>query len=141
MTVYFFSRHIAQQEMVSDLGGEINTQFPGTISNIRKNRESGKITFTQTIGFGDDAKITQETVEPDAVFVVVAPLPIQAEWLGAGVSTLLAPQNKREVDGGGNVTFNYSGLLHIKKIIVESEQWSGVAVSTEQKAKERALLS
>ena len=140
-TVLFFSRHQAQDTMVKDLGGKIDSQFKGTISNIRRDRESGMISFTETIGFGEEQKTENHVVDPNnSIFVVVAPLPIQAQWLQAGVKILLAPQNNRIVDSEGNVTFNYSGLLHIQEIKVVSEQWAGVTPSFEQKAEERAKL-
>lgn len=148
--VYFFSRHNPTPEMVADLGGSLTQQFMGSIKDIRSgvNQDSTKIiTFTESplpTREEQEAGITPAEVKwsipADSVVVAVAPLPLQIDWLKAGVSTFLVPQNNRVVLEDKSVVFNYAGLLHIKSIVVESEQWAGAAPSLEQKHSERSAL-
>lgn len=126
--VYFFSRHEAQPQMVADLGGTIHSQFRGTLSMVR--REGDSIKFTDSIE-------GESSIPADSIVVAVAPLPLQEAWLKAGVSVLLIPQNNREITADGAVTFNYAGLLQVCEIKVVTRQWSGEAVTPEQKIQER----
>lgn len=128
MEVYFFSRHEANSEMIDHLGGIINFQFRGNISQIK--REGDTISFLDSI-----EGICKISV--NSIIVIVAPLTLQASWLEAGIDTLLVPQNNRQVDEKGVVTFHYSGLLRVKKIIIKTEQWAGSAPTIEQKSIER----
>lgn len=139
-TVYFFSRHEAQQKMVDDLGGNVSKHFKGTISNVHGVLGQNKIKFTETIGFGDDAVVNDYEVVKNAIFVIVGPLPLQMQWLQSGVEILLTPQNQKEIDKEGKTIFKYSGLLHVKEVRIVSEQWSGTAPTLEQKIKERSVL-
>jgi hypothetical protein len=52
---------------------------------------------------------------------------------------LLIPQTKREVIDG-NTVFFYTGLLWMKRIIIDAEQWAGMPPTTEQKHAERSAL-
>ena len=135
MKAYFFSRHTADEKMVEHLGGKIAAQYTGTISGIKK--EGNKISFTETLLDGGE-KITH-TIESESIVVAVCPLPLQIEWLKAGV-TLLIPQTKREVENGNSV-FKYCGLIHVKKVEIITEQWAGEPVSSEQKHLERVALN
>lgn len=144
LNVYFFSRHTATAEMVADLGG-ITEQFKGSIKDIRANGD--QITFTESplpTKEEQEAGVVPADVKwaipADSIVVAVAPLPLQIDWLKAGVGTFLVPQNNRVVLEDKSVVFNYAGLLHIKKIEVVSEQWAGAAVSVEQKHAERSAL-
>lgn len=134
--VYFFSRHEAQEAMVSDLGSSITQQFRGTISNIK--RVGDNIEF-QEIPLGETAPVVH-TIPANSIVVAVAPLPLQEAWLRAGVATFLSPQNKRETTKSGEVVFNYAGLLQVLKIEVVTQQWVGSAVSLEDKHAERSAL-
>ena len=135
MNVYFFSRHEAQAQMTSDLGG-ITQQFKGTISNIRRNGDA--IEF-QEIPLGESEAIAH-SIPANSIVVAVAPLPIQEQWLKGGVSVFLAPQNRRETTDSGEVIFNYAGLLRILKIEVVTEQWVGASPTLEEKHLERSAL-
>ena len=135
MNVYFFSRHEAQEAMVADLGGKIDAQFRGTISNIK--RKDGTVSFDE-VPLGESSPITHHIPE-NSIIVAVCPLPLQQAWLQAGV-TLLLPQNRRETTSSGEVVFNYAGLLRVKKICVETEQWAGATPTVEQKHSERSAL-
>ncbi|ATW59392.1 hypothetical protein Cl131_gp124 [Aphanizomenon phage vB_AphaS-CL131] len=108
MNVYFFSRHEAQDQMIADLGGTIAQQFKGTISNVVS--DGDRIKFLE-MPLGETDAIAH-SIPKDAIAVMVAPIPVQESWLKAGISVLLAPQNRREtVDGA--VIFSYSGLLRV----------------------------
>jgi hypothetical protein len=133
--VYFFSRHEAQQQMVYHLGG-INQQFKGTISGVK--RVGDNIEF-QELPLGETTPVVH-TIPFDSVIVTVAPLPIQEAWLKAGVSLLLAPQTKRQATESGETVFLYAGLLRIKRIIVDTEQWAGAPVSLKDKHSERSAM-
>ncbi|MFM6253373.1 MAG: hypothetical protein ACKPEQ_30240, partial [Dolichospermum sp.] len=63
---------------------------------------------------------------------------LQQQWLEAGVRFLLIPQNKKETVNG-EIVFLYSGLLRMKGIIIDSEQWSGIPVSLQEKHLERQI--
>ena len=136
MNVYFFSRHEAQAQMVADLGGTIAQQFKGTISNIV--RDGDNIKFLE-MPLGESEAIAH-SIPKDSIVVAVAPLPIQEQWLKAGVSVFLAPQNRRETTDSGEVIFNYAGLLRILKIEVVTEQWVGASPTLEEKHLERSAL-
>ena len=137
MNVYFFSRHTASQKMIADLGGTITNQFTGTISNIK--RVGNSIEF-QELELQEKC-VTKHLIDVDSIIVAVAPLPLQIEWLNAGLQTLLIPQTTRSFDSSGSVVFSYSGLKRLKSIIIDSEQWSGVAPTVEQKHAERSALA
>lgn len=113
--VYFFSRHEASLLMIEHLGREIDLQFRGTITNIR--REEIAIQFDEII----DGEMTQYQIPRDSIVVAVAPLELQMAWLAAGVHRLLIPQVHRQVNLDGNVVFTYTGLKWIKSIVVEWE--------------------
>ena len=135
MNVYFFSRHEAQPQMIADLGGTITQQFKGTISNIVK--DGDRIKFLE-MPLGETDAIAH-SISKDAIAVMVAPIAVQESWLKAGISVLLAPQNRREtVDGA--VIFNYSGLLRVLKVEVITEQWMGVTPTVDEKHLERSAL-
>ncbi len=136
MNVYFFSRHEAQPQMITDLGGTITEQFKGTISNIVKDGDN--IKFLE-IPLGETEAV-DHSIPKDSIAVVVAPLPIQDLWLQSGVAILLSPQNKRETTKDGQVLFNYAGLLRVLKIEVVTEQWVGLAPTIEDKHLERSKL-
>lgn len=136
MNVYFFSRHEAQPQMVADLGGTITEQFRGTISNISK--DGDHIKFLE-IPLGETEAVAH-SLPANSIVVAVAPLPIQEQWLKAGIAVFLAPQNKRETTEEGQVIFNYSGLLRILSIQVVTEQWVGLAPTIEDKHLERSKL-
>ncbi len=135
MNVYFFSRHDAQPQMITDLGGTITQQFKGTISNISKDGDS--IKFLE-IPLGETEAVSH-SISKDSIVVAVAPLPIQEQWLKAGIAVFLAPQNKREVIDGVT-TFRYAGLLRVLKIEVVTEQWTGASPTIEDKHLERSKL-
>ena len=136
MNVYFFSRHEAQPQMITDLGGTITEQFRGTISNISKDGDS--IKFSEiTLG---ETEAVSHSIPKDSIVVAVAPLPIQEAWLKAGIEVFLAPQNRKETTEDGQVIFNYSGLLRILKIEVITEQWTGASPTIEDKHLERSKL-
>ena len=136
MNVYFFSRHDAQQQMITDLGGTITEQFRGTISNITKDGDN--IKFLE-IPLGETEAVAH-SIPKDSIVVAVAPLPIQEQWLKAGIAVFLSPQNKRETTEDGQVIFNYSGLLRLLSIQVVTEQWVGLAPTIEDKHLERSKL-
>ncbi len=136
MNVYFFSRHDAQQQMITDLGGTITEQFKGTISSIVK--DGDHIKFLE-IPLGETASVSH-SIPKDSIVVVVAPMPIQDLWLQSEVAILLSPQNKRETTKDGQVLFNYAGLLRVLKIEVVTEQWVGLAPTIEDKHLERSKL-
>ena len=135
MNVYFFSRHTASQKMIADLGGTITNQFTGTISNIK--RVGNSIEFLEL----QEKCVTKHLIDVYSIIVAVAPLPLQIEWLNAGLQTLLIPQTTRSFDSSGSVVFSYSGLKRLKSIIIDSERWSGVAPTVEQKHAERSALA
>jgi hypothetical protein len=135
MNVYFFSRHDAQPQMITDLGGTITEQFKGTISSIVK--DGDHIKFLE-IPLGE-TKAVSHSIPKDSIVVVVAPLPIQEQWLKTGIAVFLAPQNKREVIDGVT-TFRYAGLLRVLKIEVVTEQWVGASPTIEDKHLERSKL-
>lgn len=136
MNVYFFSRHEAQSQMITDLGGTITEQFKGTISNISKDGDN--IKFLE-IPLGETEAVAH-SIPKDSIVVAVAPLPIQEQWLKAGIAVFLAPQNKRETTEDGQVIFNYAGLLRILSIQVVTEQWTGASPTIEDKHLERSKL-
>jgi hypothetical protein len=136
MNVYFFSRHDAQPQMITDLGGTITEQFKGTISSIVK--DGDHIKFLE-IPLGE-TKAVSHSIPKDSIVVAVAPLPIQEQWLKTGIAVFLAPQNRKETTEDGQVIFNYSGLLHILKIEVITEQWTGASPTIEDKHLERSKL-
>jgi hypothetical protein len=136
MNVYFFSRHDAQPQMVADLGGTITQQFRGTISNLSKDGDN--IKFLE-IPLGETEAVAH-SIPKDSIVVAVAPLPIQEQWLKAGIAVFLAPQNKRETTEDGQVLFNYAGLLRILSIEVVTEQWAGASPTIEDKHLERSRL-
>ena len=137
--VYFFSRHTASPEMIAHLGGTITQQFTGTITGIRRVGDS--IVFSE-ISLDNYAKVQEtyeHTIPADSIVVAVTPLPLQIQWLNAGVQTLLVPQTKREVVNG-NTVFSYTGLIRMKGIIIDSEQWAGATPTVEQKHAERSAM-
>ena len=140
MNIYFFSRHNPDPQMVKDLGG-ITQQITGTISNISKAGDS--ISFNEMVFLSENERsiegTKQHTIPANSIVVAVAPLPLQIEWLNAGVETLLIPQTKRELIDGSTV-FSYTGLLWMKRIIIDAEQWAGLPPTTEQKHAERLAL-
>lgn len=136
MNVYFFSRHDAQPQMITDLGGTITEQFKGTISSIVKDGDN--IKFLE-IPLGETEAVAH-SIPKDSIVVAVAPLPIQEQWLKAGIAVFLAPQNKRETTEDGQVLFNYAGLLRILSIEVVTEQWAGASPTIEDKHLERSRL-
>ena len=135
MNVYFCSRHEAQTQMITDLGGVSTRQVKGTISNIVKDGDN--IKFLE-IPLGETEAISH-SIPKDSIVVAVAPLPIQEAWLKAGIEVFLAPQNKREVIDGVT-TFRYAGLLRVLKIEVITEQWTGASPTIEDKHLERSKL-
>ena len=140
MNIYFFSRHKPDPKMIQDLGGDRTTQIKGTISGIRRTGDT--ITFSEIIlAEGTDAvqEIKQHSIPVDSIVVAVAPLALQIEWLNAGIGTFLIPQTTREVVDKKTI-FSYTGLKRIKRIIIDAEQWSGVAPTVEQKHAERSAL-
>ena len=139
MSIYFFSRHKPDPKMIKDLGGAI-TQVKGTIKNIRRTGDT--ITFSEII-LAENGDAVQEvchhTIPVDSVVVAVAPLYLQIDWLNAGIKTFLIPQTTREVVNG-NPIFSYTGLVRIKRIIIDKEQWAGLPPTIEQKHTERSAL-
>lgn len=140
MGVYFFSRHKPDPKMIQDLGGSITAQIRGTISGIRRTGDT--ITFSEII-LAEGTDIVQEiichTISVNSIVVAVAPLTLQIQWLDAGIKTFLIPQTTREVVDGKTI-FSYTGLVRIKGIVIDKEQWSGVAPTVEQKHAERSAL-
>ena len=125
--------------MIKDLGGSI-TQIKGTIKDIRRTGDT--ITFSEIIlAENGDAvqEIKQHTISANSVVVAVAPLYLQIEWLNAGIETFLIPQTTREVVNG-NPIFSYTGLVRIKRITIDKEQWAGLPPTIEQKHTERSAL-
>lgn len=140
MGVYFFSRHKPDPKMIQDLGGDITAQVKGTINGIRRTGDT--ITFSEiTFAEGADAvqQIKQHSIPANSIVVAVAPLSLQIEWLDAGIETFLIPQTTREVVDGKTI-FSYTGLVWIKGIVIDKEQWSGLPSTLEQKHAERSLL-
>jgi hypothetical protein len=135
--VYFLSRHEATKEMVAELGG-INAQFTGNIFN--PSRKGDMILFTQE-DIETMAKV-DFAIPANSIVVAVAPLPLQQQWLAAlgNDGVFLIPQNNRIVHPDKSVEFRYSGLLWVKRIVIETEQWAGRTPSTEEKAQERIAL-
>ncbi len=141
MSIYFFSRHNPDPKMIQDLGGSITTQIKGTINGIR--RFGDTIIFSEIILAENTDRVQemrQYSIPVDSVVVAVAPLALQIEWLNAGIKTLLIPQTTREVNEEGNILFSYTGLVRIKRIIIDKEQWVGVSPTIEQKHAERSAL-
>ncbi|MFM6882010.1 MAG: hypothetical protein ACKPKK_15395 [Dolichospermum sp.] len=134
MNIYFFSRHNPLPEMVAELGGHLTYQYRGTISSVRKDGDN--IKFLELPLDGSNA--VSHTISSDSIVVAVAPLALQQQWLEAGVRFLLIPQNKKETVNG-EIVFLYSGLLRMKGIIIDSEQWAGVPVSLQEKHLERQI--
>jgi hypothetical protein len=127
--------------MIQDLGGSITTQIKGTINGIR--RFGDTIIFSEIILAENTDRVQemrQYSIPVDSVVVAVAPLALQIEWLNAGIKTLLIPQTTREVNEEGNILFSYTGLVRIKRIIIDKEQWSGLPPTVEQKHAERSAL-
>jgi hypothetical protein len=127
--------------MIQDLGGSITTQIKGTINGIR--RFGDTIIFSEIILAENTDRVQemrQYSIPVDSVVVAVAPLALQIEWLNAGIKTLLIPQTTREVNEEGNILFSYTGLVRIKRIIIDKEQWVGVSPTIEQKHAERSAL-
>lgn len=140
MGVYFFSRHKPDPKMIEDLGGDITAQISGTINGIRRTGDT--ITFSEiTLAENTDSvqEVKQHSIPADSIVVAVAPLTLQIQWLDAGIKTFLIPQTTREVVNG-NTIFSYTGLKRIKRIIIDEEQWSGIAPTVEQKHAERSAL-
>lgn len=140
MGVYFFSRHKPDPKMIEDLGGSITAQIKGTINGIRRTGDT--ITFSEIIlaeNTDSVQEIKQHTISANSIVVAVAPLTLQIQWLDAGIKTFLIPQTTREVVDGKTI-FSYAGLKRIKRIIIDEEQWSGVAPTIEQKHAERSAL-
>ncbi|MFM6223300.1 MAG: hypothetical protein ACKPKT_06725 [Dolichospermum sp.] len=133
MDVYFFSRHNPLPEMVAELG-KITFQYRGTISSIKKDGDT--IKFLELPLDGSNAVL--HSIPANSIVVAVAPLTLQQQWLEAGIQFLLIPQNRRQVIGG-EIVFLYSGLLRMKGIIIDSEQWSGIPVSLQEKHLERQI--
>ena len=140
MSIYFFSRHKPDPKMIKDLGGAI-TQIKGTIKDIRRTGDT--ITFSEII-LAENTDRVQEmreySIPVDSVVVAVAPLYLQIEWLNAGIKSLLIPQTTRELNEEGNIIFSYTGLVQIKRITIDKEQWSGLPPTIEQKHTERSAL-
>jgi hypothetical protein len=140
MGIYFFSRHKPDPKMIKDLGGAI-TQVKGTIPGIR--RFGDTIIFSEII-LAENTDRVQEmreySIPVDSVVVAVAPLYLQIEWLNAGIKSLLIPQTTRELNEEGNIIFSYTGLVQIKRITIDKEQWSGLPPTIEQKHAERSAL-
>lgn len=139
--IYFFSRHKPDPKMIEDLGGSITAQIRGTINGIC--RFGDTIIFSEIILAENTDRvqeIKQYSIPVDSVVVAVAPLTLQIQWLDAGIKTLLIPQTTRELNEEGNILFSYTGLVQIKRITIDKEQWSGVAPTVEQKHAERSLL-
>ena len=139
MSIYFFSRHKPDPKMIKDLGGAI-TQVKGTIPGIR--RFGDTIIFSEIILAENTDRVQemrQHTISANSVVVAVAPLYLQIDWLNAGIKTFLIPQTTREVVNG-NPIFSYTGLVRIKKITIDKEQWSGLPPTIEQKHAERSAL-
>ncbi|MFM6344077.1 MAG: hypothetical protein ACKPFK_02880 [Dolichospermum sp.] len=134
MNIYFFSRHNPLPEMVAELGGHLTYQYRGTISSIKK--DGNNIRFVELPLDGSNA--VSHTIPANSIVVAVAPLTLQQQWLEAGVRFLLIPQNKKETVNG-EIVFLYSGLLRMKGIIIDSEQWSGIPVSLQEKHLERQI--
>ncbi|MFM6311922.1 MAG: hypothetical protein ACKPGB_27380 [Dolichospermum sp.] len=134
MDVYFFSRHNPLPEMVAELGGHLTYQYRGTISSIKKDGDT--IKFLELPLDGSNA--VSHSIPANSIVVAVAPLALQQQWLEAGVRFLLIPQNKKETVNG-EIVFLYSGLLRMKGIIIDSEQWAGVPVSLQEKHLERQI--
>jgi hypothetical protein len=141
MGIYFFSRHKPDPKMIKDLGGAIITQVKGTIPGIR--RFGDTIIFSEII-LAENTDRVQEmreySIPVDSVVVAVAPLYLQIEWLNAGIKSLLIPQTTRELNEEGNIIFSYTGLVQIKRITIDKEQWSGLPPTIEQKHTERSAL-
>ncbi|MFM6604929.1 MAG: hypothetical protein ACKPH3_12760, partial [Dolichospermum sp.] len=87
----------------------------------------------------DGSNAVSHTISSDSIVVAVAPLALQQQWLEAGIKFLLIPQNRRQVIDG-EIVFCHSGLTRIKEIIIDSEQWSGIPVSLQEKHLERSTL-
>lgn len=140
MGVYFFSRHKPDPKMIQDLGGSITAQIKGTISGIR--RDGDAIIFSEII-LAENTDSVQEivchTISANSIVVAVAPLNLQIEWLNTGIGTFLIPQTTREVVDGKTI-FSYTGLVQIKGIVIDKEQWSGLPPTVEQKHAERSAL-
>lgn len=140
MGIYFFSRHKPDPKMIEDLGGSITAQIKGTINGIC--RFGDTIIFSEIILAENTDRvqeIKQYSIPVDSVVVAVAPLALQIEWLNAGIETFLIPQTTREVVDEKTI-FSYTGLKRIKRIIIDAEQWSGVAPTVDQKHAERSAL-
>ncbi|MFM5938988.1 MAG: hypothetical protein ACKPKT_05580 [Dolichospermum sp.] len=134
MDVYFFSRHNPLPEMVAELGGHLTYQYRGTISSIKKDGDT--IKFLELPLDGSNA--VSHSIPANSIVVAVAPLALQQQWLEAGIKFLLIPQNRRQVIDG-EIVFCHSGLTRIKEIIIDSEQWSGIPVSLQEKHLERQI--
>lgn len=141
MKIYFFSRHDVSNLMIEHLQEKLQSveivQFKGTISSIRKTNNG--VTFQEIIEVNGEKNNQVQQIEFNPTIIAVCPLPMQIEWLNAGAN-LFIPQATKVPVGETGAEFVYTGLLHIKKIVVESEQWAGSAKSVEEVIEQRKLF-
>lgn len=122
MNIYFFSYHAPDPKMIKDLGSPLTVQFKGEISNIHT--QGNLISFTETLYLGGQRIKANHTIPTESIVIVEASPLLQEAWLTAGISTLLVPQMKREVNEKGCVVLKYCGLVQIHKIEVITSGWN-----------------
>ena len=118
MDIYFFSSHDPDPEMLQDLNGSVTARFKGSIHDIHA-REN-QISFTETLHIGGETCEVCHTIPAESIVVTEAPLAIQADWLAAGVATLLIPQRKQEMKPWGQRSSKYEGLTQVHRIEVST---------------------
>jgi hypothetical protein len=120
MSIYFFSTHAPDPKMLKDLGAPITAHYQGEVSDIKA--KGNKITFTETKIISRENIKACHIIPADSIVIVDGFPLLQQAWLAAGISTLLVPQMKSEVNPFSTV-LKYSGLMQIHKIEVISSPW------------------
>jgi hypothetical protein len=121
MDIYFFSPHAPDPKMIQDLGAPIKIRFKGEITNIH--RTDHLICFKETLYIGGQMIKPHHTIPAESIVIVEGSPLLQEAWLAAGVSTLLVPQMKPEVNVRDCVILKYCGLLQLHKIEVITSPW------------------
>ncbi|MBD2250045.1 hypothetical protein [Nostoc parmelioides] len=126
MDIYFLSDNAPDPEMIKDLGAPITTQIKGDISDIQA--QNNLISFNETLFIGGQKIQVKHTISAESIVIVEAPSVLQADWLSAGISTLLVTQMKEQPGPWGTTIFKYCGLLQIHKIEVATSPWKSKSI-------------
>ncbi|ABA24906.1 hypothetical protein Ava_B0194 (plasmid) [Trichormus variabilis ATCC 29413] len=129
MDIYFLSDHAPDPEMIKDLGALITTQIRGDINGIQA--QNNLISFNETLFIGGQKIQAKHTIPAESIVIVEAPPILQADWLAAGVSTLLVTQMKEQPGPWGTTIFKYCGLVQIHKIEVVTSPWKSKSIGVE----------